>query len=184
MANFPQRHPLAALLLLLALLPALIGGSLTHTCGCRGLVYVGGCACYSGESEGAAPKVSGNSLPDARSEASRSGASSALACACNAAKGSAVCRGSEARGCASSSSGDSSDEDAPSDVSGHSCDSLALEMEHPSLLRNLPPPPEAAILPELTRLPSCELAPWSAPTRPRPPCPLPTEAGLSLPLLI
>ena len=42
MANFPQRHPLAALLLLLALLPALIGGSLTHTCGCRGLVYVGG----------------------------------------------------------------------------------------------------------------------------------------------
>lgn len=57
MARFPQRHPLLALLLLLALMPAIIGGSLTHACGCEGLIYVGGCRCYGDADPCAAGKV-------------------------------------------------------------------------------------------------------------------------------
>lgn len=38
-------HPLLVILLLLASLPAVVGGSLTHLCACEGLIYVSGCSC-------------------------------------------------------------------------------------------------------------------------------------------
>ena len=57
MARFPQRHPLLAWLLLLALMPAIIGGSLTHACGCEGLIYVGGCRCYGDADHSAAAET-------------------------------------------------------------------------------------------------------------------------------
>lgn len=40
-------HPLLVLLLLLAMLPAVVGGSLTRLCACEGLMYVAGCSCIS-----------------------------------------------------------------------------------------------------------------------------------------
>lgn len=40
-------HPILVLLLLLAMLPAVAGGSLTRLCACKGLMYVAGCSCIS-----------------------------------------------------------------------------------------------------------------------------------------
>lgn len=201
MANFPQRHPLAALLLLLALLPALIGGSLTHTCGCRGLVYVGGCACYADEDEASRVGSSRGAAAEARSEAVAGAATST--CSCAAAEFSY--RGTDASAsdlpgalahsspcsplapCAPSdaSSGYGAEGFGLSDHHGHSCDSLALEMEYPSLLRDLPVPPDAALSSESVRLPICALATLKEPmVQLRPPCPRAAGADLVLPLLI
>ena len=41
-----QPRPLLAVLLLLAMLPAVVGGSLTHRCACEGLMYIAGCSCH------------------------------------------------------------------------------------------------------------------------------------------
>lgn len=205
MANFPQRHPLAALLLLLALLPALIGGSLTHTCGCRGLVYVGGCACYADEDEASRAGSARGATEEARSEAIEGATTPACSCAASA----TVCGATDASASGSSFPGSSlcsslgsliapGDPCDPSDVSsshgaegfelsdhhGHSCDSLALEMEHPSLLRDLPTPPEAVLSPEPDWLPICALAALKEPMVQRPPCPRAASADLVLPLLL
>lgn len=206
MANFPQRHPLAALLLLLALLPALIGGSLTHTCGCRGLVYVGGCACYAeedaatradnalGTSEGACTgELAGArtsscsctaSAPDSRdSDASAPDSpfpGSSLCSSLGSSLGSLTASGAPSD--ASSSHG--AEGFGLSDHHGHSCDSLALEMEYPSLLRDLPTPPDAALSPEPFRLPICALASLKEPLVQRPPCFRAAGADLVLPLLL
>lgn len=198
MANFPQRHPLAALLLLLALLPALIGGSLTHTCGCRGLVYVGGCACYAEEDAATrADNALGTSEGACTGELAGARTSS---CSCTAAT--PDCRAADASASDSpfpgSSLGSLTAPGAPSDASsshgaegfglsdhhGHSCDSLALEMEYPSLLRDLPTPPDAALSPEPFRLPICALASLKEPLVQRPPCSRAAGADLVLPLLL
>lgn len=202
MANFPQRHPLAALLLLLALLPALIGGSLTHTCGCRGLVYVGGCACYAEEDAATrADNALGTSEGACMGELAGARTSS---CSCTASApdsrdsdtsapdspfpGSSLC----------SSLGSLTAPGAPPDASsshgaegfglsdhhGHSCDSLALEMEHPSLLRDLPSPPVAALSSEPALPLNCSLAALKEPLVQQPPCFRAAGADLVLPLLL
>lgn len=205
MANFPQRHPLAALLLLLALLPALIGGSLTHTCGCRGLVYVGGCACYADEDAATQAGSARGASEGACTGALAGTRASSFSCAAAAPD----CRAADASASDSSFPGSSlcsslgsliapGDPCDPSDVSsshgaegfglsdhhGHSCDSLALEMEHPSLLRDLPSPPVAALSSEPNWLPICALAALKEPTAQRPPCPRTAGADLVLPLLL
>ena len=38
-------------------MPAIIGGSLTHACGCEGLIYVGGCRCYGDADHSAAAET-------------------------------------------------------------------------------------------------------------------------------
>lgn len=105
-------HPLLVLLLLLAILPAMAGGSLTHLCACEGLMYVAGCPCLD-DSQSAKP------TPD---------------CAC----GGAHIRSGRLPG---DTTGHSPTPTTPDPATPHDCDYMAYQMSLSSVQAQLPPCP-------------------------------------------